>query len=88
MSELVLFGVIAVLAGLLGWRERENKQEREKLINAYLSKNAQELKDLEVAEKTKPVKPIAPMVDPMLATADMSDEEFDEFIQKQLEGKN
>lgn len=50
--EFVLLGVILILAGLLGWKERETRLERSKLVNAFLAKNAQEMVNLDLADKT------------------------------------
>ena len=43
MIEAVLLIVILILCGLLGWKEREGRLERSKLINAILAKNAQDM---------------------------------------------
>ena len=51
--ELILLGVIIILCGLLGWEKRENRLEKSKLINALLAKNAQEMVNLELADKTE-----------------------------------
>ena len=53
MIELILLGVIIILCGLLGWKEREGRLERNKLINALLAKNAQEMVNLDLADKTQ-----------------------------------
>ena len=58
MIEIVLIGVILLLCGLLGWNQREGRLERNKLVNALLAKNAQELRDLEFVEKVAPSKPM------------------------------
>ena len=83
MSDVILSVVIAFLLAFLGWREREIRAERSKFINALLAKNASEMASLEFVDKVKPQE--APQPDPLLSTADMSDEEFDEYIQKELE---
>lgn len=51
--EIVLVIIIALLCGLLGWKEREGRLERNKLINAILAKNAIEMANLELADKTQ-----------------------------------
>lgn len=84
MTEVVLIIVIIVLCGLLGWEKRENKLERSKFINAILAKNASEMASLEFVEKVRPQN-TTPSVDPLLATAEMSDEEFDKHIEKTLQ---
>ena len=53
MIELALLGVILILCGLLGWKEREGRLERGKLINALLAKNAQEMVNLDLGDKTQ-----------------------------------
>ena len=53
MIEIVLVGVIIILFVFLAWHGHEGRIERAKLINALLSKNAQELANLEMADKTK-----------------------------------
>ena len=52
MIEIVLTSVILILCGLLGWKEREGRLERNKLINAILAKNAQEMVNLDLTDKT------------------------------------
>ena len=51
--EIVLLVVILILCGLLGWEKRENRLEHSKLINALLAKNAQEMVNLDLADKTQ-----------------------------------
>ena len=53
MIEIVLVGVIIVLSLLLGWQDHNNRKERKSLMNALLSKNSQEMVNLELADKTK-----------------------------------
>ena len=53
MIEIVLIGVILILCGLLGWNQRESRLERNKLVNAILAKNAQEMANLDLADKTE-----------------------------------
>jgi uncharacterized membrane protein len=51
--ETILLGVILILSGLLGWEKRESRLERAKLINALMAKNAQEMANLDLADKTE-----------------------------------
>jgi len=53
MTEII---VIAILSLLIGWKEYNSRQERNKLINALISKDAKELSELEFVEKLKPEK--------------------------------
>ena len=52
-TDIILLGVILILCGLLGWKEREGRLERNKLINALLAKNANEMANLDLADKTQ-----------------------------------
>lgn len=66
ITEFVLIGVVLILSGLLGWKERESRLERNKLVNALLSKNAQEMVNLELVDKTQiKVKPQEPDLTPV-----------------------
>jgi hypothetical protein len=82
MSEFILFLVIAALATLLGWDRHENRKEREKLINTIISRTAQDLANLELAEKVKEIDPNPPATtDPdLINIADLTDEEFQKQI--------
>ena len=53
ITEFILIGVIVILSLLLGWKEREARLERNKLVNALLAKNAQDMVNLELVDKTK-----------------------------------
>ena len=51
--EVILTGVILILCALLGWKEREARLERSKLINALLARNAVEMANLDLVDKTQ-----------------------------------
>ena len=53
LVEIVLVVIIAILCGLLAWKEWEGRLERNKFINALMSKNAQEMANLDLADKTQ-----------------------------------
>ena len=81
MSEAALVLVIVGLGVLIGWRERENRLLNNKLIHALLAKNAQDMKDFEMIEKTKEIDPNpSPFPPEFTAVEDMSDDEFDKRI--------
>lgn len=80
MTELILFLVIAALCGLMGYERHEVRREREKLINSLISRNAQDLANLELAEKVTKIEP-PQLEDPDLVNiSDLSDEEFQKRI--------
>ena len=53
MTEIVLVTVIAILSALLGWMDFNNRKERKSLLNALKAKDAAEMANLELADKTK-----------------------------------
>ena len=81
MTEIALVLVIIGLGVLIGWKERENRLLNNKLINALLARNAQDMKDFEMIEKTKEidVNP-SPFPPEFTAVEDMSDDEFDKRV--------
>ena len=79
-TELILLGVILLLCGLLGWKEREGRLERNKLINALLAKNAQEMVNLDLADKTQ-IKAQVPQKEPDLSPIEnVSQEDFEKAV--------
>lgn len=78
MSEFILFLVIVSLSGLIGWQEYQNRKERTKLINAVMSKTAQDLVNFDLAEKVE-IKQ-TPIEEDFTAVEDLSDKEFDKHI--------
>jgi len=49
---MIELGIVLIMAGLMAWREYNYRRENAKLINALISKNAGEARDLELADKT------------------------------------
>lgn len=86
MIELViaiLLLVIVALVGLIGWLDYNNRKERKTYLNALIAKDAGELANLDLADKTKvDVKPPEPP--PYREMGDLDDEEFDKLIKEQL----
>jgi hypothetical protein len=83
MIEIILLLVILTLCGLIGWMEYQNRKERSKLFNAILSKNVNDFKDLEIADKTHiDIKPLKnPDTIPMEGLTD------EDWFQTEIEGK-
>ena len=81
MIEMVLIGVIVLLCGLLVWEKREGRLEKNKLINALLAKNAQDLASLDLIDKTE-VKQVEKQPD-LIPAEDLNDKEFKEVISGQ-----
>ncbi len=55
MNTMEIFFVIVVLGliGLIGYEKHEDRKERAKLLNAILSKDTEEFKNLELVDKTQ-----------------------------------
>ena len=83
MSEFILFLVIAVLCGLLGWVDYNNRKERQKLIQAIMSRSPQDFKDFELADK---ISFEAPKTSDIPAefqeVSELDDEDFEKHIIK------
>ncbi len=83
---MIEVAVIIALLALLGWEKYQNRLERNKFLNALLSKNANEMANLDMADKTKiEVKPTEPLAVPpdLIPESDLPDEEFDKFVTNQ-----
>lgn len=74
---MIELGVIIALVCLIGWQEFNNRKERAKLINAIMSKNNQEFKDLELTDKTAiKVAPNSELPD-LIPTDQLNDEDWE-----------
>ena len=79
-TELVLIGVILLLCGLIGWKEREARLERSKFINALLAKNATEMVNLDLADKTQ-IKTEVPLKEPdFIPPENLSQEDWEKVV--------
>ena len=75
--------VIIALLVFIAVQEYSNRQERKKLIDAYLAKNLPELKQSEAIEKTK-IEPIPDLPPDFVPVEESSDEEFTKAIHQEL----
>lgn len=80
MSEIVLAVVIVALIGFIAYEKYEMRKERNKYINALLSKDAVQLRDLEFVDKIK--LPKEEPKDNLVAAEEMTDQEFTEHIRE------
>mgnify|MGYP001599524813 CR=1 FL=1 len=80
--EIMLVIVILALCGLLAWKERESRLERSKLINAIISKSAQDMTNLELADKTK-IETNIPQIRPdLVPESELNDETFTKMMKE------
>ena len=81
ITEIVLSIVILILCGLLGWKEREARIERAKFINALLAKNAQDMVNLDLADKTQ-IKAEVPKQSDFVSPDNLSQEDWEKAIKQ------
>ena len=81
MSEIILSVVIVALIFFIAYERYEMRKERNKYINALLSKDAAQLRDLEFVDKLKLPKEEAPK-DNLVAAEEMTDDEFTQHIRE------
>ena len=79
-TELVLIGVILLLCGLIGWKEREGRLERNKLINALLAKNATEMVNLDLADKTQIKAQVSEKEPDFIPPENLSQEDWEKVV--------
>lgn len=80
MIDVILLAVIVALCVLIGWQEYQNRKEKNRLINVIISKNNQELRDLDIASQTKIKVETKPVNEEFIPEPDLTDEEFNEVI--------
>ena len=78
-TELILLGVIIALLAFIGWKERETRLEKNKLINALLAKNATDMVSMDLADKTE-VKTEATKEPDFLPPESLDDEEWKKTV--------
>ena len=80
MIDIILSVVIVALCVLIGWQEYQNRKEKNHLINIIISKNTQEVRDLDIAGQTK-IKVETKSLEPdFVAESELTDEEFSKAI--------
>ena len=75
--------VIALLCGLLAFEKYQSSKERNKLINALISKTPEQMAMLEAVDKTKPSKQKEQPFD-LIPEDSLSQEQFEDLIKKQI----
>lgn len=88
MNELILLGILAginlAFLAFHAYYVREVNKEKSKLVNALISKNAVELRDLELTEKVKPIETAVDKPQDLVPEADITNDEFDKAIKKEI----
>ena len=83
MSEIILFLVIISLIVFLFLQNKENHREKRKLIHALFAKTIQDMQNMEFADKVDIIKVIDKTKD-IVEPKDMTQEEFEKFIEKEV----
>lgn len=81
MTEITLTVVIAILCGLIGWSDYNNRKERKSLLNALKSKDAIEMANLDLADKTQ-VKVEVPKPSDLIPPENLSQEDWEKAIKQ------
>jgi len=81
MTEIILGLLVLGQSVLIALVLKQSKDERSKLVNAVIAKDAQELAILETVDKIKPVEE-PKMPSDWVAESELSDEEFENRILK------
>jgi hypothetical protein len=75
--------VIALLCGLLGFEKFQSGKERNKLINALVSRTPEQMAMLETVDKTKPAKQKDQPID-LIPEDSLNQEQLEELIKKKI----
>ena len=83
--EVALTVVVLAQTGLIWYILNSQKEERAKMLNAIVAKDAQELTVLNQVDKIKPEKPIK--IDPDASLVEnLPDDEFNKFLERANRG--
>lgn len=92
MTDIILFLVILVLLAFLAWKEYMADKHTKELIKAVIAKNSSELANLNLSETTKlnvdTPPPLGPLNDDLVPLSNLSQDEFDQAMDKSLEIEN
>jgi len=80
VAEIILGIIILIIIAGHFFYVRETNKEKSKLINALISKNAEELQNLEYNDKVKPPKNESPKPPDMVPVTELTDKEFMENV--------
>ena len=84
MIEIILGLIILFLLGVVVYERNENKKERSKLLNALMSRTPEQFRDLELAEKVKPIEASKKTEPDFVAESELSDEEFKKLMGREI----
>lgn len=83
MIVAILLAVILGQLAVMVYQEYSNRLERSKMINAIIAKSSTEMRDLEIADKTKIEIKQENKPSEFISTDQMSTDEWDKYIESQ-----
>jgi len=84
MIEIILSSIILALLSALVYERYENKKERAKLLNALIAKTPEQFRDLELADKVKPIEAPKKVEPELIPESELDDKKFQELIKKEV----
>ena len=84
MIELILGSIVFGLIGVIVYERGEHRKTQSKLLNAIMSKSPEQFRDLELADKVKPIESPKRVEPDLIAEHDLDDKQFQEMISKGL----
>ena len=84
LSLLVLVGINIAFLAYHAYYVKETNKEKSKMINSIISKNATELRDLELTEKVQPIKTAVDKPAEFVPVSDLTDKEFSKAMDKEI----
>ena len=82
MTDFIFGIIILALIAVIVFLFKLYQEQGNKLVRALVSKDVQEIKQLETA--SKPVEKTKDVPDDMVSMADIDDDEFNKLIKKQI----
>ena len=85
IAEIILGLINIGLLIYMAWERRETRREQSKLINALVSTTPEQLRDLELTDKVKPIKTDIPNPEPdFVHESEMPQDVFEKMIEKEV----
>jgi len=83
IALIILTGVIIAQYVFHYLTVKESNKEKTKLIHALISKNAEQMRDLELTEKVAPIKPMMETAPDLVEERELSDEDFEKALTRE-----
>ena len=84
MIDIILGSIIFGLIGVIVYERGEHRKTQSKLLNAIMSKTPEQFRDLELADKVKPIEAPKKVEPDFIAESEISDKKFKELMGKDI----